>query len=113
MWRKTDLIRQRLRSLTHSQMAMSMPSLKRYILNINLSQVKLSKYESEFLIDKHEKISKDSFHLLNKLGKGSFGLVYLAQKKNTGKMYALKCLDKHHIISKDKVKSVHRERNIL
>jgi len=35
------------------------------------------------------------------------------RKKNTLKQYALKCLDKVHIMKHDKVHSVHRERDIL
>lgn len=39
--------------------------------------------------------------------------MYLVRKKNTLKQYALKTLDKVHIIKHDKVESVHRERDIL
>lgn len=39
--------------------------------------------------------------------------MYLVRKKNTLKQYALKILDKVHIIKHDKVESVHRERDIL
>lgn len=39
--------------------------------------------------------------------------MYLVRKKNTLKQYALKVLDKGHIIKHDKVHSVHRERDIL
>ena len=35
------------------------------------------------------------------------------RKKNTLKQYALKCVDKIHIIKHDKIESVHREKDIL
>ena len=35
------------------------------------------------------------------------------RKKNTLKQYALKCVDKIHIIKHDKIESVHREKEIL
>lgn len=58
-------------------------------------------------------MTRDCFETICKLGDGSYGKVYLVRKKNTLKQYALKCLDKIHIIKHDKVESVHRERDIL
>lgn len=60
-----------------------------------------------------EKLNKDSFDFIGKLGDGAYGKVYLVRKKNTFKQYALKCVEKMHIIKHDKVESVHRERDIL
>jgi len=39
--------------------------------------------------------------------------VYLAKKKDTGQLYALKELKKDHILRYDKINSVFRERDIL
>ena len=60
-----------------------------------------------------EKLTKDSFESIGKLGEGSYAKVYLVRKKNTLKQYALKQLDKVQIIKHDKVESVHRERDLL
>eukprot|EP00347_Sterkiella_histriomuscorum_P024266 403331728 len=60
-----------------------------------------------------EKLTRESFETICKLGDGSYGKVYLVRRKNTLKQYALKVLDKMHIIKHDKVESVHRERDVL
>lgn len=50
---------------------------------------------------------------MDKLGDGAYGKVYLGKRKDNNKYYAIKCVDKMHIIKHDKVDSVHRERDIL
>jgi len=47
------------------------------------------------------------------LGKGSFGEVYLVRKKGTKMFYAMKILDKDQIESKNLMKYVTAERNVL
>ena len=50
------------------------------------------------LFNKDKKVSKeiclDDFELLKVLGKGAFGKVFLAQKRDSKKMYAIKVLKK-------------------
>jgi hypothetical protein len=41
-----------------------------------------------------EVINFESFELLGELGQGSFGIVYKAKKKNSGEIFAMKCLSK-------------------
>lgn len=41
-----------------------------------------------------EVINFESFELLEELGHGSFGVVYKAKKKNSGEVFAMKCLSK-------------------
>ncbi|OMJ82739.1 hypothetical protein SteCoe_16508 [Stentor coeruleus] len=41
-----------------------------------------------------EIINFDSFNLLDELGRGSFGIVYKVEKKNTKEIFAMKCLSK-------------------
>ncbi len=50
---------------------------------------------------------------MKQIGEGAFGNVYLAKDKSTQKMFAIKTLDKDHIIKHNKLNSVHRERDIL
>ena len=46
------------------------------------------------------------------LGQGAYGQVELVVKKNTGVKYALKVLEKDHILKYDKIESVFRERDL-
>lgn len=55
----------------------------------------------------------DDFEVLNLLGKGSFGEVYLVRHKKTGKMYAMKCLDKKRMMSQNILKYTKTECNVL
>ena len=47
------------------------------------------------------------------LGEGSFSSVYLATEKSTGLSYAVKVLDKHHIVKERKTKYVKIEKDVL
>ena len=46
-----------------------------------------------------EKVSPSSFTVHSLIGKGSFGEVYLVEKKNTKQLFAMKVLEKSKIIS--------------
>jgi len=52
------------------------------------------------------------FWVLANVGNGAYGQVELVKKKNTGVYYALKVLEKDHILKYDKIESVFRERDI-
>ena len=60
-----------------------------------------------------EKMSPSNFLCLAQLGKGSFGEVYLVQKKNTKEKYAMKVLRKERVIGQNLLKYVIAERNVL
>ena len=49
-------------------------------------------------------MSPDSFSIISLLGKGSFGEVYLVQKKDTENLYAMKILDKDVLMKNNLVK---------
>ncbi|VVC40619.1 Hypothetical protein CINCED_3A022383 [Cinara cedri] len=53
------------------------------------------------------------FVFLSIIGKGSFGKVYLAEHKNESIHYAIKVLDKKHILARNEVKHIMCERNVL
>jgi len=59
-----------------------------------------------------EGISRDMFVVMGALGQGAYGVVELVKKKNTGIKYALKVLEKDHILKYDKIDSVFRERDL-
>lgn len=52
------------------------------------------------------------FDFVSKLGNGAYGNVFLVRKKETGVYYALKVLEKDHIVRYDKIEAVFRERDI-
>ncbi|CAH1795012.1 unnamed protein product [Owenia fusiformis] len=47
------------------------------------------------------------------IGEGSFSTVILAKEVSTDKQYAIKVLDKQHIIRENKAQYVHREKSVL
>jgi len=53
------------------------------------------------------------FTLLKVIGKGSFAKVVLVRKKDTGKLYAMKVLNKPAIIKRKQVEHTKTERNVL
>jgi hypothetical protein len=66
--------------------------LEKYIISTKSSLLSKAKSESE--------ISFESFKVLKLLGTGSFGDVYLVEKKDTGKSFAMKVLNKSKIMGK-------------
>ncbi|XP_016661487.1 serine/threonine-protein kinase Sgk2 isoform X3 [Acyrthosiphon pisum] len=53
------------------------------------------------------------FVFLRIIGKGSFGKVYLAEHKTESIHFAIKVLDKKHILARNEVKHIMCERNVL
>lgn len=60
-----------------------------------------------------ERVGIDSFELLTVIGKGSFGKVLQVRKKDTGKIYAMKVLNKKTIIERKEVEHTRSEKKIL
>lgn len=52
------------------------------------------------------------FVVMAGLGQGAYGQVELVKKKSSGLKYALKVLEKDHILKYDKIDSVFRERDL-
>ncbi|CAG9323380.1 unnamed protein product [Blepharisma stoltei] len=65
----------------------------------------------EFVFD--SKLSPSDFLVLEQLGKGSFGEVFLVQMKSTCKFYAMKVLKKQKVITQNLIRYVMTERNVL
>lgn len=59
------------------------------------------------------KVGLHSFQLLKVIGKGSFGKVVLARKKDTGVVYAMKILAKTTIVKRKQVEHTKTERRVL
>jgi protein-serine/threonine kinase len=63
--------------------------------------------------EKDGKVNCFDFAGICELGHGSFGDVYLVNKKNTGKLFAMKVLRKERIMERNLIKYAVTERNVL
>ncbi|CAD8166532.1 unnamed protein product [Paramecium pentaurelia] len=75
-------------------------------LSTQISQTKISKIEIQ-------QVGPQDFAVLTQLGKGSFGQVYLVQKKGNTNYYAMKILIKRKLQAAGIVKYIQTERKIL
>ncbi|TFL00509.1 kinase-like domain-containing protein [Pterulicium gracile] len=73
----------------------------------------LGRKESTFLRLRRTKLGLDDFRTVKVIGKGAFGEVRLVQKKDTGKIYALKSLHKEEMLKKEQLAHVRAERDVL
>eukprot|EP00835_Amoeboradix_gromovi_P001008 NODE_39_length_29903_cov_0.529057.p9 type:complete len:284 gc:universal NODE_39_length_29903_cov_0.529057:20738-21589(+) len=71
------------------------------------------KKESDFLRLRRTRLGVDDFSTIKVIGKGAFGIVKLVQKKDTGKIYALKALKKADMIKRDQLAHIKAERDLL
>lgn len=62
---------------------------------------------------KSERVSLESFTIIKSVGKGSFGHVFLSRFKPTGKLFALKVLNKDYIKAEMQVEHTMSERAVL
>eukprot|EP00475_Leptophrys_vorax_P003971 TRINITY_DN1231_c0_g1_i1.p1 TRINITY_DN1231_c0_g1~~TRINITY_DN1231_c0_g1_i1.p1 ORF type:complete len:645 (-),score=190.06 TRINITY_DN1231_c0_g1_i1:64-1998(-) len=60
-----------------------------------------------------QKVNLKDITMLRMLGRGAFGSVNACIKKNTGKLYACKCISKRRVMATDSVDSIMSERNVL
>jgi len=78
----------------------------------------LQSYEYQELLDcidegKRGIVGISDFDLFRFLGAGGFGMVLLATKRDTKKLYALKVIDKRILISQNQTHSIFREKEAL
>ncbi|KAJ3866312.1 MAG: kinase-like domain-containing protein [Lentinula lateritia] len=74
---------------------------------------KHSKMESQHLRLRRTKIKLTDFKTVKVIGKGAFGEVRLVQKVDTGKVYAMKTLQKSEMLKRDQLAHVRAERDVL
>ena len=61
----------------------------------------------------NKKLTIDDFTSLKLIGKGSYGKVFLVQKKDDQKIYAMKILKKKAMIKRNQVNHIKTERKIM
>lgn len=69
--------------------------------------------EREILLHRRAKLRLAQFHIVTQVGQGGYGEVFLARKRDTGELCALKRLRKRVLIKMDEVRHVLTERDIL
>ncbi|KAJ2893245.1 Serine/threonine-protein kinase [Coemansia aciculifera] len=69
--------------------------------------------ESSFMRLRRTKLSVNDFQTVKVIGRGAFGEVRLVQKRDTGKIFAMKILRKNEMIKKDQLAHVRAERDVL
>merc|ERR1712224_643412 len=77
---------------------------------------KESKYWRRFIRCKsleRESVSIDDFKQKRVLGRGAFGYVKMCVKMNTGKAYAIKCINKKRVKANESISTIMAERNYL
>lgn len=70
---------------------------------------KILDMNKQFEMGKHGQLSKRSFHEVGFLGKGAFGIVKKVKSRKTGKIYALKLLQKQSLIEENMVEQFMKE----
>ncbi|KAJ1925203.1 Serine/threonine-protein kinase [Tieghemiomyces parasiticus] len=73
----------------------------------------LGRKESNFLRLRRTKLGLIDFITIKVIGRGAFGEVRLVQKRDTGKIYAMKMLRKEDMLKKDQLAHVKAERDLL
>lgn len=79
----------------------------------NRELLSLGRKESQFLRLRRSRLSLEDFETVKVIGKGAFGEVRLVQKRDTGKIYAMKTLLKSEMYKKDQLAHVKAERDVL
>ncbi|KAI0288941.1 kinase-like domain-containing protein [Russula brevipes] len=69
--------------------------------------------QSQFLRLRRTKIGLRDFRTVKVIGKGAFGEVRLVQKIDTGRVYAMKTLQKVEMLKRDQLAHVRAERDVL
>jgi len=60
-----------------------------------------------------KRVDKDDFDTRRVLGRGAFGYVNMCVKSDTGKSYAMKCINKKRVKANESVSTIMSERNFL
>ena len=63
--------------------------------------------------DEKEKVCKDDFKMLSKIGEGNYATVLLVKQKSTGDYFAMKMLNKSMLVERDEVEHTRTERAVL
>lgn len=77
------------------------------------SNPKIREMNLRFEPGKHKTLNRLSFHQVGFLGKGAFGIVKKVKSRKTGKIYALKLLQKDSLIEENMVEQFMKEGKVF
>ena len=109
-------------SLTNSTVAQRRKLFEQYLNTLITFRPRPFDLNSFLELEKHttgtgitdaEKLSVDDFELLQVLGKGSFGKVYLVRELSSKEIYAMKVLKKQDVKKRKQVEHTNTERRIM
>lgn len=92
---------------------MSAEEFRVYFTNKNLKLHEELRLTETILSRDGRNLKEDDFEILRLLGKGGFGKVVLAEKKDTGQYYAVKIIDKVLLLEKNNVSNILSEKEVL
>eukprot|EP01132_Coremiostelium_polycephalum_P002161 gene2161-2660_t len=98
---------------TYFMKAPSPEEMKSWIDTLNQMLSKMKNMGLEEFKKNKIKVGVEDFDLLNVIGKGSFGKVMQVRKKDTGRIYAMKVLNKKNILERKEMDHTRAEKNIL
>lgn len=91
-----------------------MPNKKTESEYLGFELVEAADCENIFQKEVSDKAFKlDDFNVIKMLGKGSFGKVYLVERKDNKQLYAMKTMRKDFIIRQQQIESTILEKNIM
>lgn len=92
---------------------MTPEEFKVYYMNRNLKLHEELKHTETILSRDGRNLTEDDFETLRLLGKGSFGKVLLAEKKDTGEYLAIKIIEKVILLERNNVTNILAEKEVL
>ncbi|WFD41445.1 serine/threonine-protein kinase dbf2 [Malassezia psittaci] len=101
-------------SLSSPQQASALPTSSRISYqDYQRERQQYFQQERSLLLHRRTKLRLAQFHIVTQVGQGGYGEVFLARKRDTGELCALKRLRKRVLIKMDEVRHVLTERDIL
>ncbi len=84
-------------------------------LLIQIDSTKTSSKNRKYHSHKHnnKKVKLEDFNFIRLIGVGSFGKIYVASKKSSNKLYAIKILNKKNMNNKVELQNIKTERTVL
>ncbi|KAJ2508971.1 cAMP-dependent protein kinase catalytic subunit [Coemansia sp. RSA 2049] len=96
-----------------SSMTRSTPEVPRMVHSASATSGNQETYVTQVQTMSSDGRTLDDFQLLNTLGTGTFGRVFLSQSKLTKRFYAMKVLRKSQVVKLKQVEHINNEKNIL